>query len=63
MEDKFKPLMNDNDVIEIINKFETENARVFLNQPMFKVKDIIIAIKCRLLQISTDQLEKKMGKA
>ena len=55
MEQELKVRLNENDVIEIKNGWENKTEQVFLRHPMFKIKDLIKMIQCRLLNISLNQ--------
>jgi hypothetical protein len=55
MEQELAIRLNENDAVEIIDERENNQEQVFLRHPMFKVKDLIKTIQCRLLNISLNQ--------
>ena len=50
-----KTILNENDAIEIKDERENKREQVFIPHPMFKVKDLIKTIQCRLLNIDINR--------
>lgn len=55
MTQEFKPLTNENHAIELNNREDN----VFINSPMFKLKDLISAIQRKFLEINHKDWEEE----